>query len=800
MFNFFSNHGVLGLNARQLLYIKPYNPRKAVAFADDKLKTKAFLQARGIPTAKMYARIENRNQLKHFDFASLPDECVLKPNYGFGGEGIVILKGRKNGMFLEQGKRPIPEQEMREHIEDILDGKFSVNGRQDTAFFEKILVADPSFAPFRPAGLPDIRIIVFNLVPVMAMIRIPTAESGGKANLHVGGIGLGIDMAKGVTTHAVQYNKPIYELPHGSSPSGIPIAHWEELLLISSRIQYITNIGYLAVDLTIDEEQGPVLLEVNARAGLGVQIANLAPLRARLERVEGISVTTPEKGVRLAQELFGRKLESTRTEREEDERPILGVRELITIPKDGESLDVPSMIAPDRERTVFARDLLDQLLEEEIIEREEGAEASYRVKFTLGGKKIQTVVRAGDMPDPAIKAIIGRRDVTGFLLDPSKASDITQLRTAVKEDDRAIDRTLSQMDKTLLLLRHLKPENLFEERQRAMQDPLYNPVFQYRPLPEDIDEMAQRLDDIAIDDSPIGHLFKKKRTELLHRISLLKARGDARAFTDASSVLFGQPSSVLLASAQSVLRAQIACALPPPVDKLLTAENAVPLFEEVLQRYGLHDWEVKVRPAMVADCTVGGTSVYLREGALFSREHVQSLIAHEIETHVLTAENGEHQPFELFRRGFAQYMDTQEGLAVWMQNRILSPYHEKRYGPARNVLAIAYALEHSFAETRKYLQEELGYRPDKALSKAIDFKRGISDTAQPGGFTRGLVYFRGLRAIEHFIQQGGDLTRLFIGKVALEDLDIIEQIPGVKEPILLPLFLREKEEEPKKKK
>jgi carbamoylphosphate synthase large subunit len=132
-------HGILGLNARNLLYLKPYNPKKAVAFADNKLKTKAYLSARGIPTAKIYARIENREQLRHFDFSSLPDECVLKPNYGFGGEGILILKGRKGGQFLEQGKKPIPEKYLREHIEDILDGKFSVNGMSDAAFFEKIL-------------------------------------------------------------------------------------------------------------------------------------------------------------------------------------------------------------------------------------------------------------------------------------------------------------------------------------------------------------------------------------------------------------------------------------------------------------------------------------------------------------------------------------------------------------------------------------------------------------------------------------------------------------------------------------
>jgi alpha-L-glutamate ligase-like protein/uncharacterized protein (TIGR02421 family) len=795
MVSLFSNHGVLGMNARNLLYIKPFNPRKAVAFADDKLKTKAFLAARGIPTARMYARIESRQQLKHFDFSALPDECVLKPNYGFGGEGIMILRGRKNGLFLEQGKRPVTEEELREHIEDILDGKFSVNGRNDTAFFEKILVADESFAPFRPAGLPDIRLVVFNLVPVMAMVRIPTAESGGKANIHMGGIGIGIDIAKGITTHAVQYSQIIKRLPHGASPAGIPIAHWEEMLLIASRIQYITNIGYLAVDLTIDAELGPVLLEVNARAGLTVQIANLAPLRSRLERVEGISVTTPEKGVRLAQELFGRKLEAARSKPEEEGRPILGTREILTIPKDGEALDVPCQVSPDHERTLFAGELLKQLQEEGMIEPEgeegKGEGPAFRVKFTLGGKKIQTVVREGAMPHPSVKAVIGRRDLAGFLIDPSKTSDASLLRPAVKEDYRAMDRMLAQTDRELLLLKHFKPENLAEERARAAEDPLYNPVFQYRPLPEDLEDMQRRLDELAPDDSPLGHLFKKKRSELLHRIDLLQARGDARGVTDASSVLFGVPSSVLLSAARSVLRSQIACDLPPQPEDMLTAAKAAPIFEEVLQRYGLHDWQVVVRPSLVADCTVGGTSVYLREGALFSREHVDSLIAHEIETHVLTAENGKNQPFELFRRGFAQYLDTQEGLAVWSQNRVLSPHHDKRYGPARNVLAIAYAMEHSFAETRRYLVDELGYRPEKALGKTIDLKRGLTDTSKPGGFTKGIVYFRGLRAIEHYVEQGGDIARLYVGKVALEDLDLLEEIPGVKAPILLPLHLRE---------
>ncbi|HRH94222.1 MAG TPA: sugar-transfer associated ATP-grasp domain-containing protein, partial [Candidatus Peribacteria bacterium] len=396
------------MNARNLLYVRPYNPRKAVAFADDKMKTKAFLSARGIPTARVYARIDNREQLRNFDFSSLPDTCVLKPNYGFGGEGIIILKGRKNGEFLEQGKHPVTKKRMIAHIEDILDGKFSVNGMPDAAFFEKILISHECFLPFRPAGLPDIRIIVFNLIPVMAMIRIPTPQSGGKANVHLGGIGIGMDMSKGTTTYAAQYHHMVTELAHGTPVRGIEIPYWEEMLLISSRIQQMTNIGYLAVDLTIDEEQGPVLLEVNARAGLMVQVANLAPLRARLERVKGIQVSSPEKGVRLAQELFGEK--TNRRPREAgDEKPVLGIRETLSFVGEEYSLDVECAIAPESERTVFSPELIDELRQHKLLDVAEAAD-TYRAKFTLGGRKIQTAVFAGKTGEP-VRAVIGRRDL-----------------------------------------------------------------------------------------------------------------------------------------------------------------------------------------------------------------------------------------------------------------------------------------------------------------------------------------------------------------------------------------------------
>ncbi len=520
------NHGILGLNARNLLYLRPFNPQRAVAFADSKLKTKAFLSARGIPIARVFARIENRWQLKAFNFDLLPEECVLKPNFGYGGEGILILKGRKDGVFLEEGRVEVPEERLREHIENILEGQYSVNGRPDIAFFEQILVPHEGFTQFRPAGLPDIRIVVFNLVPVMAMLRIPTAESRGKANVHQGGIGIGIDIAKGVTTHAVQRDKAITELPHGGPVRGIPIPHWEEMLLLASRIQAVTNIGYLAVDFTLDRTQGVTLLEVNARAGLMLQIANLSPLRRRLERVKGLKIGTPEKGVRVAQDLFGHKVKKPVREPELD-RPRLGVHEAITVLCRGASVEIPALIAPAfTEQSVFAQDLIGELQGLGGVTEEEGGEdRRFHVKFTLGGRKVQTLVHVGTVPEGKARAVIGRRDLAGFYIDPAKEPTVpTSAGTRVKANLQATDRILADIDEELLLLKYLKPINLAEERARVEDDDDAQPFFLYPEAALDLNAAEDKLLRLQSDESPLGELLNKKRKELLLRIDLLRAR------------------------------------------------------------------------------------------------------------------------------------------------------------------------------------------------------------------------------------------------------------------------------------
>ncbi|MDP7069467.1 MAG: DUF1704 domain-containing protein, partial [Candidatus Peribacteraceae bacterium] len=625
--------------------------------------------------------------------------------------------------------------------------------------------------------------------PVMAMLRIPTADSDGKANIHLGGIGIGIDMAKGETTYAAQYHNIVEDLPHGEVAAGHKIPYWDEILLICSRIQQITNIGYLACDIAIDEQMGPALLEVNARAGLMVQVANLAPLKSRLERVQGITVDSPEKGVRIGQDLFGSKAKKVQ-DNDTDGKPTLGIEETIQITlSDGSTLEVDAKVVSDKEQTVFSNTLINSLLESRSAEPGD-IEGSYRVKFVLCGKKIQTLVQA-DSLEGKDRVMLGSRDLAGFLIDPSKKTEKKAKKKAVRKTDlRAVDRQMGQIDKDLLLLKYIKPLNLEEEMERLKEDELYNPTFVYSEIKANVEEAEKKLSVKITDTSPLGKLLEKKRIELQRRIALLRARGKNEEFTKASEELYGTPTKALLNKASTEVANRVACDLLPNDDQLVTAEKALPFFEEALKKYSLHNWQVSIRQKLVARVTVGGNKVYIRNDVTLSEAEIASLIAHEIETHVLTSENGSHQPYEILRRGTAGYLDTQEGLAIYNEKGVLSPHSEKIYNPARNVIGLQYSLSHSLAQTRTYLQSELGYSPDKALQQSVSMKRGLGDTSDTGGFTKSMVYFRGLKAIEKFVDNGGDLKRLYIGKISLEDLETIEALEKIKAPLILPEFLR----------
>lgn len=312
MFNVFGkDKGVLGLNERNLRYIRPYNSVASKRIADDKLLTKKILIDNGIPTPDLIGEIKSHKSLEKFNFSKLPGSVVVKPKKGFGGEGIIVFFSKdKEGNWVKADKTRYSAKDLKNHISGILEGNFSLKNRPDTAFFEERVLMYPDFKAFAYRGIPDIRIIVFNKVPVMAMFRLPTKESDGKANLHAGGVAVGIDIASGITTTAVHHDKPVEKHPDsGIGLKGIKIPFWHKILEMAVATQICTGLGFLGVDLVIDRVKGPMVLELNARPGLAIQIANSEGLRGRLERVVGLKIATLKKGVQVGKDLFGGEVE-----------------------------------------------------------------------------------------------------------------------------------------------------------------------------------------------------------------------------------------------------------------------------------------------------------------------------------------------------------------------------------------------------------------------------------------------------------------------------------------------------------
>lgn len=337
------------MNARNLRFIRPSNRKSAIRIADDKLLSKKILKKGKIPVPKLIAKIRTYEELENFNWNMLPNSFALKPNRGLGGEGIIVVYGKKKNRpdaWVKADGSIITIEDFRNHIRNILDGSFSLSGVPDTAFFEERLRLLKLFKPYAFKGIPDIRVIVYNKVPVMAMLRLPTRESGGKANLQQGAVGVGIDLASGVTTTAVQGKKSkiIDTIPNSRlSVSGLKIPYWREILELAVKTQEISGLGFLGADVAIDKERGPVFLEVNARAGLSIQVANQAGLQERMERVEGIKIKTIKRGVNVGMDLFGGEIEEE-LEDISGQRVIGSIEKVKLIGRAGKEVEVEAKI------------------------------------------------------------------------------------------------------------------------------------------------------------------------------------------------------------------------------------------------------------------------------------------------------------------------------------------------------------------------------------------------------------------------------------------------------------------------
>ncbi|TQV84400.1 sugar-transfer associated ATP-grasp domain-containing protein [Aliikangiella coralliicola] len=267
------DHPVLGINKRNRHLVYKLNQKSLLKLAADKLQSKAVLKAHDIPVPKTLLAVESLANLN--DVGKLLEQVnqfALKPNQGSQGNGIMIIVDKKEGEFISASGKKISKQMISQHCAEIIAGSFSQTGDTDCAYFEPLLTQHDSLQKLAPYGLSDIRVIVSKGKVISAMLRMPTKLSDGKANLHQGAVGIAIDVISGKTTNARLKQKTVSHHPDNNQPLvDVELPFWKEIIEMSLACEKAIGLGYIGVDICIDEKLGPLVLEVNGRPGIEIQ-------------------------------------------------------------------------------------------------------------------------------------------------------------------------------------------------------------------------------------------------------------------------------------------------------------------------------------------------------------------------------------------------------------------------------------------------------------------------------------------------------------------------------------------------
>lgn len=437
---------ILGLNARSALFSYPYNTQGGKRIANSKLQTARVLAKAGIAHPEIYKKFKDFSNILAFDFNSLPSSFALKPSRGLGGEGIIVVKKKlevtklqsdkvkkKENVWITTQRQKVTVEDLKLQILDILEGAYSIGNIPDVAFIQEYVGRHKAFRKYAYRGTPDIRIIVFNKVPIMAMLRLPTKESGGRANLHQGAIGVGIDIATGITTKAIWHGEYIRRKPDTSRKlHGIKIPSWTSVLETAVAAQIATGLGYVGVDMVFHPDKGPQVLELNAQPGLQIQSANGEGLKKRLERIEDLEVRDAEHGVRIAKALFAGRFVD-RVKAEEGIKTIKAVEEIRVLSAEGKKVSILAKIDTGAWSSAIDRKFAKELgllnkgkilwYKNKLSSLGQEKRAVIRVTVWLAGRKIRTEMTVSDRSILRYQVLLGRTDLVGFLISPEIEKD-----------------------------------------------------------------------------------------------------------------------------------------------------------------------------------------------------------------------------------------------------------------------------------------------------------------------------------------------------------------------------------------
>ena len=779
---FFKTYWLLWQNARNLKYIKGFNTKMARKLADSKLKTKDFLKARWVAVPETLAILKKHSEITDKLIADFEAPFVIKPNNGFGWKGIIVIDTiDASWNFVANTGDVYSPEKIKVHLLNVLDGFFSLSGSRDRVIIEKKIEIAKEVQILGTFWLPDIRIICFNMVPVIAMLRVPTEESDWKANIHGWACAAWIDIGTGKLTYITQHSKIVKSVPGIWDIRGLVIPEWDKMLEISVKVQKETNIGYLGCDIVMDDRDGPLLLEMNIRPGLEVQVANMARLKDRLERVEWVYINSVEKGVRLWRDLFSWDIEEKI--RNVSGKKVVWAREYITLCLNNKKYKYLAETRSGRNFSILDKDFVENVLK---IKTEELKKWKLSLEVDILGesKTINFVVK--DMW--SVNIVLWLNALKWFLIDPFKYKKwelpVTQnpdfektTNIAVKINYetqlKKIDTKLISIDKKLLILKHITPINVLEEKQKFIEsDWEYIPQFKYTPLTLDLDTFEKEVKSIEIPDIPLSWIYIRKKEETLNKIKFLRAfsESDAKAQTKYSKKIFGKPNEVNLEYCEEVLDSKPELKLE---EEFLDFNEILAYVKKFNHIYGIN---IKLkRGNKTARFVMKGNVLYFREWSVVWKKEMRSIVAHEIEWHFLGKLNGKKMDYAIFGHGTAKYIEADEWIAIYNQNRFLNTFDRKYYGIFESYYLLNFALNNSYKKLVDEVMDITNYDLEKTFSKILRIKRGFASFSEEWVFTKDCVYLNWLLKIENFVSEGWNLKELYLWKITIEDLEELKE-------------------------
>lgn len=823
------NHGVLGINARNLSYIKKFNWKKEIRLANDKLATKKFLSERWIPFAKTYEVIKDRKQLFDIDFSKLPaKDFVIKPNRWSKWKWIYVVKYLDNVKWINNEElkikddgwwknklknikskfrkmvdklqnmpnfpyeyktwsNVISDNELRRFILDDLDGKNSMTNGNDKVIVEEKLVPGDTFKEFCKFWLADMRIIVFNLVPVWAMVRIPTEKSGGKANLAAWGIWAGIDIWTWViksvyVNHKSYTNKFPEEYKH---LKWIRIPYWDDILLWSSKIQYFVNLWYLALDWVITDDW-PKLLEINARAGLELQNITWVKLAKTLDKISDLKIKYPEKWVEIAKTLFSQEDKEILTQK------ILYLTQMWKLKTKADDIkyynEILVKVDTTKSENYVSKDIYEWIKswnpdDTTIILWDNDIVIKW-IKFLLDKNLAENEV------------VLWNNITSNYLIKSvNKASEfhdiISTKNLQIQEKNRlhAIDDEISKISKKLILSSILKPINYIEEWDKFLQNNgKYNPKFKYNWPDDDVlqalvkslislqDELNQKKYDTSF-----TKLFLNKIEELLYRANLINAykKKDYKNILLYNEKLYWKIDNKILKISKDKIF-ENGSGKTFDLWKILSINEVKEKIEDYLYKKWIEWVDIIVSMAHLTRISVlfGKKPRIKISGYIpFQEKELDSILAHEIDTHLARYMNWSHTARKIFKEWTGFYLTDEEWLAIFNEKKYLPNGYEK-FSNYKMYFLISEAQKYPF---EKLVNLALFFYPNKNLETIfktiLKIKKWIEDTSvvnEWAVYFKEKVYLDWYMKINDWVEKWNSIEWMYKGKVKLDDLNLLK--------------------------